>query len=144
MRIETIINDILEDIRIFGGQKACYIIHSRRNPAIIGDYLVIGEDDEKVKYIDEQMEQSTLLDTLFEFVAAKKQAELGKITVSCVLICAARYILQLTQPSFAKLFNVSLSTVQSWETDRRNPTFKTLCKILKAANIPLEKIIEEV
>lgn len=53
-----------------------------------------------------------------------------------------RKFCKLTQYEFAKLLDISPSTVASWEVGRRNPKPTQIIKVAIAVNCPLENIID--
>ena len=55
-------------------------------------------------------------------------------------LAAARVNANLTQKEFAKLCNVSESTVIAWESGRRYPNVKKLAEIERALGISLNHI----
>jgi putative transcriptional regulator len=59
---------------------------------------------------------------LLKSVEQMKQGKKGRIyTKEQLLAISARKSVDVTQPEFAELLNVSIGTVQDWEQGRRSP-----------------------
>ena len=131
-RVEYLINEVLEDISVFGKNKECVLFVIKNE---LEDYEV-STGEPILKCSDEETKTSTLIDLLNFLISERENTRLG------ALLKANRLAEGLTQQTAADKVGVNIRTMQKWEAEERSPNGKAMFKLIRTLNIDPEKVSE--
>lgn len=133
-----LINEVLEDIFLYGLNTICYKYISN-NDNYIKDYLLEEAGNEEPLYIDEKREKTTLFDLLVDLFGQNSVVEITEL--SCKLI-AVRKIAGLTQQELADNLNIHRQSIGKYENGERKPKLERLQEVARACNVPVNLFLE--
>lgn len=129
-----VINEILEDIVLYGLDEPCYLINEIDKP-YYRDYLLKSEFETSDISKSEEIEETTLIKALFEFV--ELNSALPRPPIAYKLL-AIRSLAGLSQAKLAEQLGVDPKNYSKWETGERNPKLDSLIKIAQICKIDIK------
>lgn len=136
-RLIELINEVLEDINLFGADKKC-IVYLDKETLYIKDYSL---EQEKIIYLDEERKFITLFELLVRLVDMDYRTNKKELPAYSIAVKCCRQLTGLSQIKFAEFIGSTRRTVEDWESGKRNIGIEKLLIVAEKCGLKKKTIL---
>lgn len=132
--LKTAIEDVIEDCRMFGIDKKCYIY------VLNGKYAGYSLEKEHIIYIDEETIESDLFNLLVSLIENDFKISNAKFTRKMIIARAIWNIKGISLKNLSEIAKIPLITLESWNSGKRTPSLENLLNYANKVGLPASSI----
>lgn len=132
--LKTAIEDVIEDCRMFGIDKKCYIY------VLNSKYAGYSLEPEHIIYIDEETIESDLFNLLVSLIENDFKISNAKFTRKMIIARAIWNIKGISLKNLSEIAKIPLITLESWNSGKRTPTLENLLNYAIKVGLPASSI----